>query len=80
MPGAIRKGDELHEPAIASNQEMRRYLQMGNGAKAVVRMRVETIAEQTLDVRSTELTGRQADSVNDDQVDTTVGGSGIEVR
>ena len=80
MPGAIRKGDELHEPAIASNQEMRRYPQMGNGAKAVVSMRVETIAEQTLHVRSTELTGRQADSVNDDQVDTTVGWPGIEVR
>ena len=80
MPGAIRKGDELHEPAIASNQEMRGYLQMGNGAKAVVSMRVETIAEQTLDVRPTELTGRQADSVNDNQVDIAVGWPGIEVR
>ena len=80
MPGAIRKSDELHEPAIASNQEMRRYLQMGNCAEAVVSMRVETVAEQTLDVRSTELTGRQTDSVHDNQVDTTVGWPGIEVR
>ena len=80
MPSAIRKGDELQERAVASYQEMCRYLQIGNGAKAVVSTRVEAIAKELFNIRATELTGRQANPVHHDQVDTTAGWSGIEVR
>ena len=80
MPSAIRKGDELHERAVASNQDMCRHLQIGDGGKAVVSARVQAIAKKLFDMRATVFAGWQADSVHHDQVDTAVGRSSIEVR
>ena len=80
VPGSAGEGDELDERAVASNQEMGRHPQVGDGSETVMRVGVEPIAEELLDMRPPELAGRQADSVHDDHVDTAVGWTGIEVR
>ena len=80
VPGSVGEGDELHERAVAANQQMRGNLQACNPIEAFVGMRVKAIAEEPLDVRSPELAWRQTDSVHDDQADVAAGRSGIEVR
>ena len=80
MPGSVGEGDELDERAVASNQEMGGYPQVGDGTETVMNVCIEPIAEEMLDVRPTELAGRQADSVHYDQIDTAFGWPGVEVR
>ena len=67
------------ERTVASNQEMSGDLQAGNRAEAFVTSRVESIAEESLDLRPTELPGRQADPVDDDQIDVAPRRPGIEI-
>lgn len=79
VPGSVGKGDKLDEGGVASNQEMSGYPQIGDGAEALISLRIEPIAEELLDMGPAELTRRQADSVDHDQIDTAVGWPGIEV-
>ena len=67
MPGALRKRHELDHAAVAANQQVCRYLDAAN--LRVIRMGfpVERIREQRFDLGAAELTGRQADAVQDDQ-------------
>ena len=80
VPGPAGEGDELDERAVAPDQEMGGYPQIGDGAEALVSAWIDQIAEQVLNVGSPELAGRQADAMDDDQVDVAAGRPGIEVR
>ena len=77
MPGAAPERDELHDLAVAADQRVRRDLQARDFLEVGVRAGIEPVAEQRLDVRATELPGRQRDSVHDDQLGYRANGARI---
>ena len=72
MPGALLKGYVLHDLTIAADQRVGGNREPANLSKVVVRVGAELIAEQLVDPRAAELTGRQADGVNYQQVDVGI--------
>ena len=65
MPCALRKRHELHEAAIAPDQQVRRHLEAPDLPKVRVGIPVELVRKQCLDLRPPKLTRRQTDAVND---------------
>ena len=65
MPCALRKRYELHQTAIASDQQVRRHLKAPDLAKVRVSVPVELVRKQRLDLRPAKLTRRQTDAMND---------------
>jgi hypothetical protein len=65
------RGDihELHQFAVASNEEMGGHRQASNLLEVGVGIPIELVGEQLFDLGATELARRQADGVDDDQVD-----------
>ncbi len=79
VPGALRARDELHQPAVAANQEMRRHAQRRDRRVVRVGHRVETVREEPLDPIAPELSRRERDAVDDDQRDRGIRGPRIAV-
>ena len=73
MPGALCAGHKLDQFAIASDQEMRRYSEGADGRKIGMGAGVEGIGEQTQDIVAAELRRRQADRMDDDQLNGFAG-------
>lgn len=69
VPGTCRKRHELEQLAVPTNQYMRRYFEIANLVVIGVAIPVQLIAKQLFDSRSVKLAGRQADAVQDDEVD-----------
>jgi len=67
MPGAIVKRNKLHHVTIASDQQMSGNPEIDNFAKIGMRVGIETIGKKIADMRTAELTGRQADIVDHQQ-------------
>lgn len=67
MPGAIVKRNKLHHVTITSDQQMSGNPEIDNFAKIGMRVGIETIGKKIADMRTAELTGRQADIVDHQQ-------------
>jgi hypothetical protein len=67
MPGAPRKGHELDDRSVTPDEEMGRHVPVADTGEVRVTATVEAVGEELLYVRSSELSRRQADAVNDDQ-------------
>ncbi len=67
MPGTFAERHELDELTVTANQQMRRHLEPANLAEERVRIPVQAVREQGLDLRAAEFAGRQADAVHDEQ-------------
>ena len=72
MPGTAPKWYELNHLTTAPNKEMRAYLQAPNPGEVLVRIPVELIQEQLLDLGPAKLTWRQTDAVHYDQFRITI--------
>jgi len=68
VPGPVRKRHELNQRPVSANQEMRRHLESADTGKILVRVPVQPIHEQVLDLGPAELSGRQADTMDDQQI------------
>lgn len=80
MPGAAVETDILAQVSGSPNQHMARDPQAIQVGKAGMCSRVESIQEQVIDPRATKTTGRQADAVHDEQVDTDVRRAVVRIR
>jgi len=69
VPCALVAGDELHEFAVAADQEMRRDAKLRNRCEGRMRIRIERVGEEPCDRLSAEFARRQRDSVHDDEID-----------
>ncbi len=79
VPGAVVASDELNQLATTTHQKVRRHLQRGDVTVGWMSRGIETVAEQLLDRIATESSRRQADVVDDDEVDGGTGRAGIMV-
>lgn len=68
MPGATIERYELHELAVAANQQMRRDFNATNLIEIGMTVPVQRFREQLLDFRTAEFAGRQADAVQNQQL------------
>jgi hypothetical protein len=80
MPGARRGADELQQPAVAAQEEMRRNAEPGERGEFRVRRRIETVGEQGFDFRPAIVSSRQADAVQDDETDFGMRRARAEIR
>lgn len=80
MPGALQARYELNDASVASHEEMRRHPQPHELREKWMRVGPEGIREESLHVITVELTGREADAMNDHEFHCGVGGSVIAVR
>ena len=69
VPRALRARHELDELAVAANEEMRGYSERRYAGVIRMRGRIEAIQEQLLDAVPAELARRQADRVDDEELD-----------
>ena len=69
VPGAMVGPDELTQLTSAPDQKMGRYPQARESGKVGMRTAVECAGEQPLDRIAREAAGRQADVMNDQQID-----------
>ena len=69
VPCPVIATHKLPQRASAGNKEMRRNLQAANALEVGMRLPVELIGKEALDIAVAKLAGRQADGVDDDQVD-----------
>ena len=69
MPGPTIGPDELTQLATAPDQEMGRDAQSREPGKVRMRTGIERAGEQPFDGIARELSGRQADVMNDQQID-----------
>ncbi len=80
MPGTIERRDELHGNAIAPDQKVRGHPQPTQLVEVRMRIAIEAVRKQIFNVRATELAGRQADVMDDQQADLGTFRSRIEIR
>lgn len=66
MPCAAQEWHILDQFTIASNQQMRRYLEMAKLGKRRVLCRIQTIGKQLVDTGTAEFSCRQTDAVDDE--------------
>src|SRR6202171_2368716 len=79
MPGAKRAGNELRERALAADQKMSGDAHIRDGFEIGMRLGVEAVGEQLDDPGPSELAGRKRYIVNDQQGDTRIGRSRVEI-
>ena len=72
MPGTIFERDELNHFASALDQAMRRYPQIGDVGKILMRLRIEPVTKKLLDIATAILPRRQADGMHHDQLDVSI--------
>ena len=80
MPGAHERGYELRHAAVAIDEHVRGYPRVGDGSKIRVCGRIEAVQKKALDIPAAEFRRRQADRMDDDQIDRAVRGSDVEIR
>ncbi|CAK0767471.1 hypothetical protein CCP4SC76_4750017 [Gammaproteobacteria bacterium] len=69
VPGALEERYKLHHLAVTPDQQVRGDAQRGNDGKVGVRRGVQVIEKKGLDPGAAVLSRRQADVVNDQEVD-----------
>ncbi len=69
MPGALAAGDKLDQLTTSAHKKMGRDQQSADLRKIGISSRIKPVGEQLHDPITTELPGRQADRMNDDQRD-----------
>ena len=69
MPGSVITADELPKLAPAADEKVRRNLHAANALKVSMRVPIQLVGEQTLNVVSAVLAWRQANGVDHDQID-----------
>ncbi len=79
MPGPSSKRHELHYLTIATDQQMRGNLQMGNRLEIRMLPGIQCVGKELLDVGAAKLARWQTDAVNHDQADITAIGAFIEI-
>jgi len=79
MPGPAGEGHELDQAAGPIDEQVSGDSQMLDLSEVGMQTGVEAILEEGCDVRPSELTGRQADAVYDDQVDRRSFGPGVVI-
>src|SRR5690606_3543799 len=79
MPGAIERRDELQQFAVAADHEMSGYLGTSDGFEVRMGVPVQPVGDEPFDLVTTVLAGRQADRVDDGQVDPGLGRARAEV-
>lgn len=79
MPRTVEKRDKLGQLPIASDQAMRRNLQTLDFRKIRMFIRIELIQEQAFNVTPAKYPRRQADAVDDNQIQLVALGSGVIV-
>ena len=67
VPGSPLEGHELHDLAIAANEQVRRHAQPANLTEIGMHIAIKLIGKQVAHERTAELPGWQADAVNDDE-------------
>ncbi len=80
MPGALSARHILDELAITTNQQVRRDLLVSNLRKIRMHGWVEPVQKEVVDPVAREVTRRQADVMNHQQVDECIGWSGGLIR
>ena len=80
VPRSIRKGNELHDGAVASYEEVSGNLEAAYFVEIGVGTPIQAVAEQLLDLRSPETARRQADPVQDNDARFFTGWALIPVR
>ena len=68
VPGALVEGNELDHAPLPVNQQVRRDLQALQLRKTGMRVVIQRVAEQLFNARRAELSRRQADAVNNEQL------------
>ena len=68
MPGALGERYKLNEFSVSPDQQMRRNFHTSNLTKKRVRVPVELIQKQRLDLTAAKLSGRQTDAVQNNHV------------
>lgn len=79
VPGAFMQINVLDEFAIAADQQVAGYPQPGDGTKIGMGLGIEAILEEGIDPGATKLAGRQADTMDDQQVHGGAGRAFIPV-
>ena len=79
MPGALREWHKLDQLAIASNQQMCRYLESTNLGKIRMCVPVEAIGEQCFNFGAAKFARWQANSVQHNEARLAIVGSRIAV-
>lgn len=80
MPGALAEGYELYHRAIAAYQQVGRHLEPPDLLEVRVRIEIQRIRKQRLDLRTAELARRQADAVEHDELRVSTARPPIPVR
>lgn len=79
VPGPSMKGNELDDFAATPDKRVSRHLQPLNLAEERVYPGVQNVGEQVLDPRPAEFTRRQADAVNDNEINGAACGTVVRV-
>jgi len=79
MPCPFGEWHELYELSIAPDKQMGRDFQAPDLAEVLVTVPVQRIGKQSFDFRATELARRQADAVQDDEINIHTRGARILV-
>jgi hypothetical protein len=80
VPSAIRERNVLSHAAVPADEHVRRYTHMGYRSEVLVGVRRQRIRKETIDPWSAEFRGRQADSMDDDEVERAISRPWIAVR
>ena len=80
VPRAAQARNELNDAAVATNEEMRRYLEPAQCFEIRMVIVCQGIGEQLLDPRSPESPRRKTDTVNHDELDGALRGTIIAIR
>jgi len=68
VPGPVSKWHELNQFTVSAYQQMSRHLESADTGKILVCVPVQPIHEQVLDLGPAELSGWQADTMDDQQI------------
>lgn len=79
MPRAQGAGHELQQLAVAADQQVGRHAQVANRCVVGMRVRIEPIRKQIDNAGSAEFSWRQADTVDNEQLDRHAGRTLIAV-
>lgn len=79
MPGALGAGDELNQLAVAADEEVAGDFEIFDGFVVGMFARVEPVGEEIDHARPAELIRRQADVVDDDQLDRAALRARVEI-
>lgn len=80
MPGTQLKRHELYNSAVSPDESVRRYTQCPQSGEIRMRVRGQRAKKQTLDPRPAELTRRQTDAVNHQEINDSFRRASVAVR